>query len=71
MFQLNDDLMRYAKPDALVFHSMPINRGEEITTAIAEHHSEEIFDAAENLLHVQKAILIKMLGEDAPQENII
>lgn len=65
MFQINDELMRYAKPDALVFHSMPINRGEEITAAIAEQHSNEIFDAAENLLHVQKAVLVKLLG-DAP-----
>ncbi len=71
MFQINDDLMRYAKPDALVFHSMPINRGEEITAAIAEHHSGEIFDAAENLLHVQKALLIKILGEEPVPQNII
>ena len=63
IFQVSDDLLRYAKPDALVFHNMPINRGEEITASVAEAHSNEIFDAAENLLHVQKAVLIKMLSD--------
>lgn len=62
-FQVSDDLLRYAKPDALVFHSMPINRGEEITVSVAETHSNEIFDAAENLLHVQKAILLRLLSD--------
>lgn len=63
IFQVSDDLLRYAKPDALVFHNMPIYRGEEITASVAEAHSNEIFEATENLLHVQKAVLIKMLGD--------
>lgn len=63
IFQVSDDLLRYAKPDALVFHSMPINRGEEITASVAEAHSNEIFDAAENLLHVQKAVMIQLMSD--------
>ncbi len=56
-FTVNDEVMNYARPDAMVLHRMPAHRGEEITGDIFELHSQEIFDSAENLLHVQKAIL--------------
>ncbi len=56
-FTLTDEVMNYARPNAMVLHRMPAHRGEEITGDLFELHSQEIFDSAENLLHVQKAVL--------------
>ena len=61
-FQVNDEMMSVAKPDAMVQHCLPAHRGEEITAEILEKHSTEIFDEAENRLHAQKAVLVKLLG---------
>ena len=61
-FQVNDEIMSVAKPDAMVQHCLPAHRGEEITAEILEKHSTEIFDDAENRLHAQKAVLVKLLG---------
>ncbi len=61
-FQVNDEIMSVAKPDAMVQHCLPAHRGEEITEDILEKHSTEIFDEAENRLHAQKAVLVKLLG---------
>ena len=61
-FQVNDEIMFVAKPDAMVQHCLPAHRGEEITAEILEKHSTEIFDEAENRLHAQKAVLVKLLG---------
>ena len=61
-FQVNDEIMSVAKPDAMVQHCLPAHRGEEITAEILEKHSTEIFDEAENRLHAQKAVLVKLLG---------
>lgn len=61
-FQINDEIMSVAKPDAMVQHCLPAHRGEEITAEILEKHSTEIFDEAENRLHAQKAVLVKLLG---------
>ncbi|MBE6049058.1 MAG: ornithine carbamoyltransferase [Clostridium sp.] len=60
-FQVNKELMSYTKENALVLHCLPAHRGEEITSDILEEHSTEIFDETENRLHVQKAILVKLL----------
>lgn len=54
-------LMKVAKPDAMVLHCLPAHRGEEITEEVLEAHAEEIFDEAENRLHAQKAVLVKLL----------
>lgn len=56
-YQINDDLMQHAKADAMVMHCLPAHRGEEISEEILEQHANEIFDEAENRLHVQKAIM--------------
>jgi ornithine carbamoyltransferase len=56
-YQINQALVRRAKPDALVMHCLPAYRGNEIDEETFEQHSETIFDEAENRLHVQKAIL--------------
>ena len=61
-YQINDKVMAAAKPDALVLHCLPAHRGEEITAEVFEAHSDEIFEEAENRLHAQKAVLVKLLG---------
>jgi ornithine carbamoyltransferase len=60
-YQVNDAVMAVAKPDAMVLHCLPAHRGEEITDAVMEAHAENIFDEAENRLHAQKAVLVKLL----------
>ncbi len=62
-YQVNDAVMGAAKPDAIVLHCLPAHREEEITTAVFEAHAGEIFDEAENRLHAQKAVLVKLLGK--------
>lgn len=61
-YQINDALMAAAHPDAMVLHCLPAHREEEITTSVFEAHADEIFDEAENRLHAQKAVLVKLLG---------
>ena len=61
-YQVNAQLMALAKPDAMVLHCLPAHRGEEISTAVFEQHADEIFDEAENRLHVQKAVLAILLA---------
>lgn len=61
-YQLTDALLQNAKPAYLVLHSLPAHRGEEISAAVFEQHAGEIFDEAENRLHVQKAILSILLA---------
>lgn len=56
-YQINQSLVKLAKPDALVMHCLPAYRGREIDEATFEVHAQTIFDQAENRLHVQKAIL--------------
>lgn len=61
-YQINDEVMAAAKPDAMVLHCLPAHREEEITAKVFEAHANEIFDEAENRLHAQKAVLVKLLG---------
>jgi ornithine carbamoyltransferase len=56
-YQLNRDVLKLAKPGALVMHCLPAYVGKEITAEVFEAHQQTIFDQAENRLHVQKAIL--------------
>ncbi len=62
-YQINDDVMRVANKDAMVLHCLPAHREEEITAKVFEEHAEEIFDEAENRLHAQKAVLVKLLQD--------
>jgi len=61
-FQVNETLLSYAKQDVHVMHCLPAHRGEEITDDVIDGPHSIVFDQAENRLHVQKAILIKLLG---------
>ena len=61
-YQVNKELMSLAKEDAIVFHCLPAHREEEITEEILEAHADTIFEEAENRLHAQKAILVKLLS---------
>ena len=60
-YQINAELMKLAKPDAMVQHCLPAHRGEEITADVFEAHADEIFDEAENRLHAQKAVLVTLM----------
>ena len=62
-YQINDDVMAVAHPDAMVLHCLPAHREEEITAKVFEEHANEIFDEAENRLHAQKAVLVKCFTE--------
>jgi ornithine carbamoyltransferase len=61
-YQINDKVISVAKKDAIVLHCLPAHREEEITTTVFEEHANEIFDEAENRIHAQKAVLVKLLG---------
>lgn len=60
-YQLNKENLSVAKPDVMVMHCLPAHRGEEITADVFEEHANEIFDEAENRLHAQKAVMVKLL----------
>jgi ornithine carbamoyltransferase len=61
-YQVNESLMRLAKPSAIVLHCLPARRGEEITDAVLDGTQSAVWDQAENRLHTQKALLALMLG---------
>ena len=56
-YQINEGLVKLARPGALVMHCLPAYRGKEIDEAAFEAHAQTIFDQAENRLHVQKSIV--------------
>ncbi len=61
-YQINGEVMKAAHGDAMVLHCLPAHRGEEITEDVLEAHADEIFDEAENRLHAQKAVMVKLMG---------
>lgn len=60
-YQINDSVMAAAKRDAMVQHCLPAHREEEITSKVFEEHAAEIFEEAENRLHAQKAVMVKLM----------
>ncbi len=61
-YQVNQAVMDAANTGAMVLHCLPAHRGEEITAEVLEAHAGEIFEEAENRLHAQKAVLVRLLG---------
>ncbi|MCD6338285.1 MAG: ornithine carbamoyltransferase [Verrucomicrobia bacterium] len=61
-YQINRELEKLAKPNALVMHCLPAYRGKEISEEVFERHAQTIFDQAENRLHVQKAALERLVS---------
>ena len=59
--QVNAAVMEAAKKGAMVLHCLPAHRGEEITEEVLEAHADEIFEEAENRLHAQKAVMVKLM----------
>ena len=61
-YQVNEELMGYAKPDAIFMHDMPAHEGEEIAEGMLDHPRSVVFDQAENRLHAQKAIVAELFS---------
>jgi ornithine carbamoyltransferase len=59
---LDDALLSLAKPDCIVLHCLPAHRGEEISDSVIEGKNSVVWDEAENRLHVQKAIMARLIG---------
>lgn len=63
-YRVDDALLAAAGPDAIVMHCLPAHRGEEITSSVMDGPQSRIFEQSENRLHVQKALLVGLLGDD-------
>jgi ornithine carbamoyltransferase len=61
-WQVNEQLMAKARPDAVFMHCLPAHRGDEVTDAVIESSQSVVFDQAENRLHAQKALLLMLLA---------
>lgn len=61
-YQVNPELMRQAAPGATFMHCLPVHRGEEVTADVVDGAASVVFDQAENRLHVQKALILTLLG---------
>ncbi len=60
-YQVNSALLKHAKPDVKVMHCLPAHRGDEITDEVLDGPHSIVFDEAENRMHVQKAIMVKLV----------
>ena len=63
-YQINAELLKVARPDAIVLHCLPAHRGEEITEEVIDGPHSVVFDQAENRLHVQKAIMALLMSDE-------
>lgn len=64
-FQVNEALLKLADPNVKFLHCLPAHRGEEVTDEVMDGPRSIVFDQAENRLHIQKAILVKLMSEQA------
>ena len=61
-YQVNEELVSYAKSDFLFMHDMPAHRGEEISQNMLDHPNSVVYEQAENRLHAQKTIIAELFG---------
>ena len=61
-YQVNAELFRHAKDDAILLHCLPAHRGEEVSAEVFDSERSRVFPQAENRLHAQKALLLVLLG---------
>lgn len=64
-FQVNATLFRKAKPDAIFLHCLPAHRGDEVTDEVIDSSRSAVFQEAENRLHIQKAIMLELMEQEA------
>ena len=70
-YQVNDELMALAKPDALFQHCLPAYRGKEVTASVIDGPQSVVWDEAENRLHAQKALLTWLIGQQRGDESLL
>ncbi|MHC5826410.1 MAG: Rossmann-fold NAD(P)-binding domain-containing protein, partial [Nostoc sp.] len=63
-YQISEQLLSLADPEAIVLHCLPAHRGEEITESVIEGSQSRVWEQAENRLHAQKALLASILGAE-------
>jgi ornithine carbamoyltransferase len=72
-YQVNEKLFSYAAPHAVFMHCLPAHRGKEVTAEVIDSPRSIVFDQAENRMHIQKAILLLLLGSgmrtSSPRSN--
>lgn len=61
-YQVNEELVKVAKPDYLFLHCLPAHRGEEVSEGVIDGTNSVIFDQAENRLHAQKALMVALMA---------
>ncbi|MDR0822001.1 MAG: ornithine carbamoyltransferase [Oscillospiraceae bacterium] len=61
-YQINEKILSAANSGVMIQHCLPAHKGEEITADVFESHANEIFDEAENRLHAQKAVMVKLMS---------
>lgn len=70
-YQVNDELMKLAKPDALFQHCLPAYRGKEVTASVIDGPQSVVWDEAENRLHAQKALLTWLIGMQRDDKDLL
>ena len=63
-YQVNAELMSYAKEDAIFQHCLPAYRGKEVTSEVIDGPQSVVWDEAGNRLHAQKAVMVKLMKKD-------